>query len=178
MCECYPAAEIVILADLVKADGKPDPHAIEAAESVGGRLAVPDFGSDREIGQTDFNDMAATFGAEAVKRAIGTASKLAVLWPEPQPLTASYTPESYPLGALPSTVRAAVEEVAGFVQAPIPMVSSAALAALSLAIQAQVDVKRAENLHGPTGLFLLTIADSGERKSTCDGFFTKAIRDY
>jgi putative DNA primase/helicase len=178
MYECYPAAEIVILADLVKADGKPDPHAIEAAESVGGRLAVPDFGSDREIGQTDFNDMAATFGAEAVKRAIGTASKLAVLWPEPQPLTASYTPESYPLGALPSTVRAAVEEVAGFVQAPIPMVSSAALAALSLAIQAQVDVKRAENLHGPTGLFLLTIADSGERKSTCDGFFTKAIRDY
>ena len=31
---------------------------------------------------------------------------------------------------------------------------------------------------GPVGLFLLTIADSGERKSTCDGFFTTAIRDY
>jgi putative DNA primase/helicase len=41
-----------------------------------------------------------------------------------------------------------------------------------------VDIKRAEKLHGPTGLFLLTIADSGERKSTCDGFFTKTIRDY
>ena len=33
-------------------------------------------------------------------------------------------------------------------------------------------------LHGPCSLFLLAIADSGERKSTCDGFFTKAIRDY
>jgi putative DNA primase/helicase len=39
-------------------------------------------------------------------------------------------------------------------------------------------VKRAEKLTGPTGLFMLTIADSGERKSTCDGFFTRAIRDY
>ncbi len=27
-------------------------------------------------------------------------------------------------------------------------------------------------------MFLLTIADSGERKSTCDGFFIQAIRDY
>ena len=50
--------------------------------------------------------------------------------------------------------------------------------ALSLACQAHIDAKRAEKLHGPVGLFLLTIADSGERKSTCDGFFTKPIRDY
>jgi putative DNA primase/helicase len=43
---------------------------------------------------------------------------------------------------------------------------------------AHADAKRAEKLEGPVGLFLLTIADSGERKSTCDGFFTRAIRDY
>jgi putative DNA primase/helicase len=87
-------------------------------------------------------------------------------------------PEPYPLDALPLPIRAAVEEVAGFVKAPLPMVASSALAALSLAIQAHADAKRAEKLHGPVGLFLLTIADSGERKSTCDGFFTRAIRDY
>lgn len=98
--------------------------------------------------------------------------------PEPQPLTAKMNPEPYPLDALPSTVRAAVEEVQGFTKAPIPMVTGAALAALSLAIQSHADAKRAENLHGPVGLFLLTIADSGERKSTCDGFFTKSLRDY
>jgi putative DNA primase/helicase len=174
----FPGAEIMILADLVKVDGKPEPHAIEAAELVGGKLAVPDFGSNREPDQSDFNDMAESIGEEAVKRVIEAAGDSFNLWTDPQPLTASYTPEPYPLDALPSTVRAAVEEVVGFVQAPLPMVSSAALAALSLAIQAQVDVKRAENLHGPTGLFLLTIADSGERKSTCDGIFTQAIRDY
>ena len=99
-------------------------------------------------------------------------------WPEPQPLISSHTPEAYPLDALPDRVRAAVEEVAGFVKAPVAMVASSALAALSLAIQAHADIKRADKLHGPTGLFLLTIADSGERKSTCDGFFTQAIRDY
>ena len=94
-------------------------------------------------------------------------------WPDPHPLAAKVEPEPYPLDALPQTIRAAVEEVAGFVKAPVPMVASSALAALSLAIQAHADAKRAEKLHGPVGLFLLTIADSGERKSTCDGFFTR-----
>ncbi|OFW00156.1 MAG: hypothetical protein A3G20_05090 [Acidobacteria bacterium RIFCSPLOWO2_12_FULL_59_11] len=99
-------------------------------------------------------------------------------WPEPLPLVAKVEPEPYPLDALPDTIRAAVIEVQGFTKAPIPMVASSALAALSLAIQAHADVQRAEKLAGPVGLFLLTIADSGERKSTCDGFFTSAIRDY
>ena len=58
------------------------------------------------------------------------------------------------------------------------MVASSALSALSLAIQAQADIRRADKLSGPSSLFLLTIADSGERKSTCDGFFTQAIREY
>jgi putative DNA primase/helicase len=93
-------------------------------------------------------------------------------------LTGKVTPEPYPVDALPDTIRYAVKEVWGFVKAPLPMVASSALAALSLAIQAHADVKRAERLHGPVGLYLLTIADSGERKSTCDGFFTKPIHDY
>lgn len=99
-------------------------------------------------------------------------------WPDPQPMTTKTEPETYPVEALPDTVRAAVEEVAGFVKAPVPMVASSALASLSLAIQAHADAKRADMLSGPVGLFMLTIADSGERKSTCDGFFTRSIRDY
>lgn len=99
-------------------------------------------------------------------------------WPDPHPLAAKVEPEHYPIDALPDTIRAAVEEVVGFVKAPVALVTSSALAALSLACQAHIDAKRAEKLHGPVGLFLLTIADSGERKSTCDGFFTSAIRQY
>ena len=99
-------------------------------------------------------------------------------WPAPLPLVAKLAHDPYPLDALPDTIRAAVIEVQGFTRAPVPLVASSALAALSLAIQPYYDVKRAEMLTGPTSLFLLTIADSGERKSTCDGFFTKAVRDY
>jgi len=114
--------------------------------------------------------------APAVSKPAGDSE--CVGWPDPQPLTAKIEPEPYPVDALPDAIRAAVEEVAGFVKAPVPMVASSALAALSLACQAHSDAKRAEKLHGPVGLFLLTIADSGERKSTCDGFFTQAIRCY
>ena len=99
-------------------------------------------------------------------------------WPTPQPLTVKLDPAPYPVEALPPSIRAAVEEVQGFVKAPVPLVASSALAAVSLAVQAHFDVERAPGLSGPVGLFLLTIADSGERKSTCDGAFTVAIRKY
>lgn len=99
-------------------------------------------------------------------------------WPNPQPLTEKIVAQEYPLDALPDSLRGAVEEVLGFTKAPVVLVASSALASLSLATQAYVDIKRAEKLTGPTSLFLLTIADSGERKSTCDGFFSKAIQIY
>lgn len=191
----FPSAVIVVLADLVKTTGNADPHAVEAAISIGGKLAVPNFGDSRPDGATDFNDMANLCGEASVRTAIDQAAitagpgersnrfvakgvKIAQDWPEPQPLTGKVQAEPYPLDALPIMVRAAVAEVAGFVKAPLPLVASSALAALSLAIQAQADVKRADKLTGPSGLFLLTVADSGERKSTCDGFFTGAIRAY
>lgn len=196
MRERYPAAVIVILADLVKATGEPDPHAIEAAKVGAGRTAIPDFGSDRDLDMTDMNDLSILGGPEAIAACIASASAPARGehqpgnddapagdsegngWPDPHPLAAKIEPEPYPLDALPDTIRAAVEEVVGFVKAPAALVASSALAALSLACQAHIDAKRAEKLHGPVGLFLLTIADSGERKSTCDGFFTSAIRQY
>lgn len=70
MRERYPAAALVILADLVKATGEADGHAIEAARSVGGKLAVPDFGTNRVPNMTDFNDMAVICGLEAVANTI------------------------------------------------------------------------------------------------------------
>lgn len=99
-------------------------------------------------------------------------------WLKPLHIESKIDPEPYPLDALPDTIRLAVEEVLGFVKAPIPLVVSAALSALSMAVQSHADVARAEKLTGPSSTYLLTIAESGERKSTCDGFFTSAIREY
>ncbi len=156
-----------------------------AALAARAEMAIPLFGEHRPEGATDFNDMAALVGLEAVAKAIHAATEPDHAnatnengWPEPLPLTAKTTHEPYPLDALPNTIRAAVKEVYAFTKAPLPLIASSALAALSLTVQAHADVKRAEKLSGPVGLFLLTIADSGERKSTCDGFFMQAIRDY
>lgn len=66
----YPAALLVLVADLVKATGEPDHHAEQAARFVAGRLLVPTFGDDRAAGDTDINDMAARFGLDEVRAAI------------------------------------------------------------------------------------------------------------
>lgn len=76
--------------------------------------------------------------------------------------------EEYPLDALPDTMRAAVDEVLAAVQCPPALAGMSALAVLSTAVQAHVDVARDETLRGPTSLYLLAIASSGERKSTVD----------
>jgi putative DNA primase/helicase len=99
-------------------------------------------------------------------------------WPEPQPLIAEVERVPYPIDALPETIRCAVVEVQTFVKAPVPLVASSAVSTVSLACQAQIDVKRAEKLEGPSGIFSLAIADSGERKSTCDVLFLAPIRKY
>lgn len=74
MRERYPAAALVILADLVKATGKPDPHAIEAAKVGAGKTAIPDFGTGRDTDMTDMNDLFIRDGAEAVASAIANAT--------------------------------------------------------------------------------------------------------
>ena len=186
----FPSIKIIVCGDNdSKTIGNPGlTKAKEAANAVRGLISIPDFQSGGPVG-TDFNDLAAATGLDSVRQAIKNASVpiedehssqslKSDHWEEPQPLVAKVEMEPYPLTALPGKIRAAIEEVQAFTKAPLPLVASSALAALSLAIQAQVDVARAERLSGPTSLFLLTIADSGERKSTCDGFFSKAIRNY
>ena len=62
MCQLYPAATLVILADLLKDHDTPHPQAIAAAQTVGARLAIPNFGANRPTGATDFNDLARLAG--------------------------------------------------------------------------------------------------------------------
>ncbi|HBA66971.1 MAG TPA: DNA primase [Methylococcaceae bacterium] len=184
-----PGAEIILLADNdIKTDGT-NPGlkaATDAAQSVNGLVAVPELNGQK----CDFWDVWHESGADAVRDALAKIRDVATLtvatiatddgnhWPKPQALTAKIHPEAYPLDALPDIIQEAVEEVAAFVKAPLPLVAGSALGALSLSTQAHCDIERAPGLSGPTGLFLLSIADSGERKTTCDGFFTKGIRQY
>ena len=93
------------------------------------------------------------------------------------PLTVEDDATPYPLDALPKGIRDAVAEVVGFVQCPVALAACSALSTLSLAGQALADVQRADRLTGPTSLYLLAVAESGERKSTCDGLFMEVIRE-
>lgn len=96
-----------------------------------------------------------------------------------EPVRFGETPEiDYPLNALSSSIRNAVEEVQSHTQAPIALIACSALAAVSAAAQGLVDVARSETLCGPCSLFFLAIAPSGERKSAIDALFTSAIKEF
>ena len=99
-------------------------------------------------------------------------------WPTPQPVSAHLEATSYPADALPTVLKAAIDEVQGFTQAPYALVANSAIAALALVTQALADVRRAAQLTGPTSLFMLTVAESGERKSATDDRFLAPVRQW
>jgi putative DNA primase/helicase len=72
MREKFPDLPLILCADDdTQTEGNPGlTAATDAARSVGGLLAMPDFGTDRPAGATDFNDMAALCGIESVRQAI------------------------------------------------------------------------------------------------------------
>ena len=97
-------------------------------------------------------------------------------WHEPQQLAGvELEREPYPCDALPAGLRAAIDDVAATTQAPLAMCATSVLAAVSVAAQGHADVQRNNQLKGPTSLFCLVLAESGERKSTADKFCTSAI---
>lgn len=99
-------------------------------------------------------------------------------WPEPEPLVAPFLDQSlpYPADAFPTVVRDAMIEFQRYGQQPMPLIGGACLASLSLAIQGLVDVARDDVLVGPSSLYILTVAESGERKSAADKFVSGPLR--
>lgn len=84
--------------------------------------------------------------------------------------------QSYPACAL-GPLQEVVEAVHDIAQAPIGIAAQSALAIASLAVQGFADV---ESLGGetPCSLFCLTIAESGERKSSCDRLLMRGVREH
>jgi putative DNA primase/helicase len=177
-----PGRELVIAADLGEG-GKPHSDAIEAARKLGARLCAPP--SDMGKG-ADFNDLHVRDGLDAVRAAFerpipavelagqdAGGTPLSVVDEHPLP------PEQpFPVEALPELIREAVQEVQDYTQAPTALVAASALTAVSIAVQGLADVEINWMMRRPISLFLLTIAESGERKTTCDRYFTKPLREF
>lgn len=95
----------------------------------------------------------------------------------PQPFLREIPPgEPYPVAAL-GPLAEAVDAVRGKTLAPVAIPAASALAVVSLAVQGHVDV---DTLAGarPVSLYLLTIAQSGERKSSCDAPLMAGLLDF
>jgi Protein of unknown function (DUF3987) len=95
----------------------------------------------------------------------------------PQPLLRALTAgQCYPVEAL-GPLRDAVFAVQGITQAPVAIPAASALAVASLAVMAHADV---QTLNGtrPLALYALTIAASGERKSSCDAPLMAGLREH
>lgn len=99
-------------------------------------------------------------------------------WEKPVPLRSTVGESEYPMDYLPDIIGSAVYEVAQATQAPIAMISASALSVVSTCVQGFASVERDKTLRGPISLFFLTVADSGERKTTCDSYFSKELREW
>lgn len=107
--------------------------------------------------------------------------------PEPQPLTAKVEPEPlraalppaepYPVDALGDILGGAAKVLNDSVKAPMAMCCQSVLAAASLAAQAHYDIKLPWGERKPLSLFLLTVGESGERKSGIDDLVLGAAKE-
>ena len=95
------------------------------------------------------------------------------------PPIAMYTPTNqppYPHLSLPDPIRDAVTEAFQIVQAPMPLVASAGLTAVSLASEGVADILRLDFLKSPCQLYFMSVAERNERKSKVDEIFLQSIR--
>jgi hypothetical protein len=99
-------------------------------------------------------------------------------WPQPEPFTDLPTEPAFPLDALPPLLREATAEVVEYIQCPVALVANSVLAAASLGACAHLNVIRGANDLVPTNLFLLAIAQSGERKTSVDTRVFSPVRAF
>jgi len=88
------------------------------------------------------------------------------------------TPEPFPLEVLPIDIQGAIEEVEKITKAPIPLIFASCMSVISATVQGLVNATY-PTLNGnksvPCSLFFLTLADSGERKTSVDSHFKKPL---
>jgi len=169
----YPALPLIVAADDDHlTDGNPGlSKATAAAQAVGGLVAVPRFPAGRPDKATDFNDLAALAGLEAVRACIEQAAAAPQTgdgWPEPTPLP-NALPAVQPFDAdlLPAALRGWVVDIAHRMQCPPDFPAVAALVALSSLIGARavVQPKARDDWQVVPNLWGMTIGRPGVKKS-------------
>ena len=105
-----------------------------------------------------------------------TPDQVKPIWTgSPEPFAADA--KAYPLDSLSESIHNAVVEVNSYCRAPDSIVAMCALGTASLAVQPHVNVKRGDII-GPVSLYLLSMAVSGERKTSAERYFLDPVRDW
>jgi hypothetical protein len=100
-------------------------------------------------------------------------------WPDPEPLDVDEgRPAAFPLDAFPPMMLRAARDIANGTKCPPALAAASVLSVASFSVQNHFDVEFAQRQRRPLSLKILTIAVSGERKSTVDRFAAKGVHDY
>lgn len=95
----------------------------------------------------------------------------------PRPLRREVSPsEPYPVGALGEVLGPAAEAINDKVQAPLAICAQSVLGAATLAVQGFADVVLPTGSARPISQYLVTVAESGERKTTVDEIALRPVR--
>jgi len=73
-----------------------------------------------------------------------------------------------PINGFPEFIRETTYDIAELTQAPLALIASSLISAMSLACQGLIKVRVNDNLEYNTSIFSLVIANSGERKTSVD----------
>ncbi|AKH38219.1 MULTISPECIES: DUF3987 domain-containing protein [Nitrosomonas] len=200
----YPKARLVICADDdYRTEGNPGvTQAREATRAVGGLLAIPYFGENRQEKATDFNDLHQYSGLDAVRQSISSAIDLArdnkctqvrnnatdAILTRPQPS------DEWPPLILPGTIKlptiqanilpAWAGEMAQALAANLQVSESAvilpALSSIATAVQRRFEVAPHgdQSYSEPLNIWTLTIAPSGSRKTPVLNALTDPLKRW
>jgi hypothetical protein len=98
--------------------------------------------------------------------------------PRPLPLQREISPpKRFPFEALGTVLGPVAKRIHEIVKAPDSICGQSILAVSALIVQAYADVSIDGRTH-PLSLFMLTAAESGDRKSAVDNIVLKPVRDY
>lgn len=98
-------------------------------------------------------------------------------YPAPLPLLPELTKAApYPIDQLPQAMSAAAKAIAYHVQAPIELAAQCVIGAAVYLAQSRINAPHIHKPNGmPASMFMLTLADSGDRKSGCRELAFKTV---
>lgn len=86
--------------------------------------------------------------------------------------------DEFPLDALPAVLRNTILEIERQIHSPIGLIASSMLSTMAIACQGAFNIRTPFGQVIPPSLFIATVAESGERKSSTDDLFIQTIRDF